>query len=155
MQRYFNTEGQCEPNKHYMVRLDDRLEKIKRLFVDRGKYFIINRGRQYGKTSANFADEQTFVISFMEYVERVLSAKKDTIEGLSTEAFQNLLSLKKEERISMDKMFCALSEICQIAKKPVVLMIDEVDSASNYRVFLDFLAMLRGYYPFRDSGRGI
>ena len=105
MQRYFNTEGQCEPKKHYMVRLDDRLEKIKRLFVDRGKYFIINRGRQYGKTttlrllaeflkddyvilsmdfqmmsSANFADEQTFVISFMEYVERVLSAKKDTIE---------------------------------------------------------------------------
>ena len=51
MQRYFNTEGQCEPKKHYMVRLDDRLEKIKRLFVDRGKYFIINRGRQYGKTT--------------------------------------------------------------------------------------------------------
>lgn len=176
MQRYFNTEGQCEPNKHYMVRLDDRLEKIKRQFVDRGKYFIINRGRQYGKTttlrllaeflkddyvilsmdfqmmsSANFADEQTFVISFMEYVERVLSAKKDTIEGLSTEAFQNLLSLKKEERISMDKMFCALSGICQIAKKPVVLMIDEVDSASNYRVFLDFLAMLRGYYLDREN----
>ena len=123
MQRYFNTEGQCEPNKHYMVRLDDRLEKIKRLFVDRGKYFIINRGRQYGKTttlrllaeflkddyvilsmdfqmmsSANFADEQTFVISFMEYVERVLSAKKDTIENLDTEAFQNLLSLKREFR---------------------------------------------------------
>lgn len=176
MQRYFNTEGQCEPKKHYMVRLDDRLEKIKRLFVDRGKYFIINRGRQYGKTttlrllaeflkddyvilsmdfqmmsSANFADEQTFVISFMAYVSRVLSAKKDTIENLDTEAFQNLLSLKKEERISMDKMFCALSEICQIAKKPVVLMIDEVDSASNYRVFLDFLAMLRGYYLDREN----
>ena len=176
MQRYFNTEGQCEPNKHYMVRLDDRLEKIKRLFVDRGKYFIINRGRQYGKTttlrllaeflkddyvilsmdfqmmsSANFADEQTFVISFMAYVSRVLSAKKDTIENLDTEAFQNLLSLKKEERISMDKMFCALSGICQIAKKPVVLMIDEVDSASNYRVFLDFLAMLRGYYLDREN----
>ena len=176
MQRYFNTEGQCEPNKHYMVRLDDRLEKIKRLFVDRGKYFIINRGRQYGKTttlrllaeflkddyvilsmdfqmmsSANFADEQTFVISFMAYVKRVLSAKKDTIENLDTEAFQNLLSLKKEERISMDKMFCALSGICQIAKKPVVLMIDEVDSASNYRVFLDFLAMLRGYYLDREN----
>ena len=50
MRRYFNTEGQCEPEIHYMVRLDDRLDKIKRLFIDRGKYFIINRGRQYGKT---------------------------------------------------------------------------------------------------------
>ena len=29
MRRYFNTEGQCEPDMHYMVRLDDRLKKIK------------------------------------------------------------------------------------------------------------------------------
>ena len=27
MERYFNTEGLCEPDVHYMVRLDDRLEK--------------------------------------------------------------------------------------------------------------------------------
>lgn len=39
MRRYFNTEGQCEPEIHYMVRLDDRLDKIKRLFIDRGKSF--------------------------------------------------------------------------------------------------------------------
>ena len=31
-------------------------------------------------------------------------------------------------------------------KKPVVMMIDEVDSASNNQVFIDFLAQLRGYY---------
>lgn len=28
--RYFNTEGICRPNEHYMVRLEDRLEKSKR-----------------------------------------------------------------------------------------------------------------------------
>lgn len=33
----------------------------------------------------------------------------------------------------------------------MVLIIDEVDSASNYWVFLDFLAMLRGYYLDRSS----
>ena len=49
--RYFNTEGVCRPDVHYMVCLDDRLDKIKRLYVDQGKYFIINRGRQYGKTT--------------------------------------------------------------------------------------------------------
>ncbi len=28
--RYFNTEGGvCRPDEHYMVRLDDRLDKIK------------------------------------------------------------------------------------------------------------------------------
>ena len=42
MQRYFNTEGQCQPDIHYMVRLDERLSKIKRLYIGKGKYFIIN-----------------------------------------------------------------------------------------------------------------
>ena len=29
MKRYFNTEGQCDPREHYMVRLDERLAQIK------------------------------------------------------------------------------------------------------------------------------
>lgn len=58
MRRYFNTEGKCMPNVHYMVNIDERLEKIKRLYVDRGKYFVINRGRQYGKTTTLAALEQ-------------------------------------------------------------------------------------------------
>lgn len=87
--RYFNTEGLCIPKEHYMVRLDDRLDKIKRLYVDCGKYFVINRGRQYGKTTTlralekylnndyivvsldfqrieteEFADSETFVNAF-------------------------------------------------------------------------------------------
>ncbi len=36
MRRYFNTEGQCEPDMHYMVRLDDRLKKIRERYVDGG-----------------------------------------------------------------------------------------------------------------------
>lgn len=45
MTRYFNTEGFCNPKEHYMVKLDNRLERIKRLLVERKKYFVINRGR--------------------------------------------------------------------------------------------------------------
>ena len=56
--RYFNTEGVCRPDEHYMVRLDDRLRNIKRLYVDRRKYFVINRGRQYGKTTTLRALEE-------------------------------------------------------------------------------------------------
>lgn len=54
MQRYFNTEGQCDPEIHYMVTLDKRLDQIKRQFIDRGKYFTIHR-RQYGKTTTLMA----------------------------------------------------------------------------------------------------
>ena len=50
MERYFNITGCCNPQEHYMVNLDSRLAQIKKM-VDRGQYFCINRGRQYGKTT--------------------------------------------------------------------------------------------------------
>jgi len=42
--KYFNTEGICNPDKHYMVDITDRLRAIRQL-VDAGKYFTINRAR--------------------------------------------------------------------------------------------------------------
>lgn len=39
----------CIPEKHYMVNISGRLQQIREL-VDAGKYFTINRARQYGKT---------------------------------------------------------------------------------------------------------
>ena len=50
----------------------------------------------------------------------------------------------------MDTLFEGLSRICEASGKPVVMMVDEVDSASNNQVFIDFLAQLRGYYLDRD-----
>ena len=46
----FNTTAVCVPSKHYMVNLSERVAEIKKL-VDAGKYFTINRARQYGKTT--------------------------------------------------------------------------------------------------------
>ena len=176
MTRYFNTEGVCRPDIHYMVRLDDRLEKIKRLYIDRGKYFLINRGRQYGKTTtlmalaeylkedyvvipmdfqmmstANFANEQIFASKFIGLIERYFSRKQERMREIDAEVFQTLLSLKGKEGLSMDMLFEGLSNLCETAEKPVVMMIDEVDSASNDQVFLDFLAQLRGYYLNREN----
>lgn len=51
MKRRFNITGSCNPQKHYMVCLEDRMKTIKEGYVDEGSYFTINRGRQYGKTT--------------------------------------------------------------------------------------------------------
>ena len=51
MRRRFNTAGSCNPQRHYMVDLDARLRRIKEDYVDEGSYFVINKGRQYGKTT--------------------------------------------------------------------------------------------------------
>lgn len=50
MKKCFNINGACYPDENYMVNLDGRAEEIKKL-IDGRKYFVINRARQYGKTT--------------------------------------------------------------------------------------------------------
>ena len=50
MNKTFNSDGYCDPELHYMVDLSGRLREIKRM-IDAGKYFTVNRARQYGKTT--------------------------------------------------------------------------------------------------------
>ena len=58
---------------------------------------------------------------------------------------------------SLKELFEGLSDICEAADRKIVLMIDEVDSAANNQVFIDFLAQLRAQYLdrefFRDFSR--
>lgn len=159
-----------------MVRLDARIKKIKAFYVDREKYFVINRGRQYGKTTTlealaeylqdeyiiffvdfqmmsttSFADEWIFVEKFIGLMHKIYTRKKEMMTGIDTEAFQELLSMKENGGTSMDQMFEGISRVCEMSERPVVLIIDEVDSASNNKVFIDFLAMLRAYYLSRRT----
>ena len=67
MSKEFNVEGLCLPEQHYMVSIGKQLEEIKAL-VDKGKYFTINRARQYGKTTTLHAlkhklDREYYVFS--------------------------------------------------------------------------------------------
>ena len=170
--RYFNTEGSCSPEEHYMVRLDDRLARIRRLFVDRNKYFVINRGRQYGKTTTlqalakylcdtyfvisldfqrigteGFADSPTFVHAFVGLLIEVIEMDAPCDEKL----LKPLRALAERDSTSLNDMFVQLSGMCKNSPRPIILMIDEVDSASNNQVFIDFLAQLRSYYLARKK----
>lgn len=156
-----------------MVNLDTRLAQIKEM-IDDGKYFVINRGRQYGKTTilsaleeylcedyivismdfqtqmshAKFKNEETFSVAFARAF--VLSMKSFSVFDEMQSALQELKN-GAINRFNLVDMFMCLSEVCAAANKPIVLIIDEVDSASNNQVFLDFLAQLRGYYLQRNK----
>lgn len=65
--KVFNTTGICVPQEHYMVNIEKRLEQIKKL-VDEGKYFSVNKARQYGKTTTlmalgKYLQKQYYVVS--------------------------------------------------------------------------------------------
>ena len=52
----------------------------------------------------------------------------------------------RHDYFTLKPLFEGLGDICQFSDKPIILMIDEVDSASNNQVFLDFLGQLRAQY---------
>ncbi len=45
----------------------------------------------------------------------------------------------RSEKTGMTEFFERLSDLCGKADKPLVLIIDEADSASNNQVFIDLL----------------
>jgi len=53
----FNIAGVCIPEMHYMVDISAKLENITKL-INKGKYFTINRSRQFGKTTTLYMLEQ-------------------------------------------------------------------------------------------------
>ena len=54
----FCVTGTCIPEKKYMVDISERLERIVKDYIEQGKYFTINRARQYGKTTTLYLLER-------------------------------------------------------------------------------------------------
>lgn len=171
MNRKFNVNGDCKPEQHYMVDISQRLREIKKM-VDDGAYFTVNRARQYGKTTtlkalsrflreeykvinmdfqmlgaAKFRDENTFALTFARIF---IKEMENDDAGGAVCVLRKALQDEKDE-IELYELFEYLSNICMNIRKPMVLIIDEVDSATNNQVFLDFLAQLRRYYMNRDQ----
>lgn len=164
MIKEFNTTGVCVPDKHYMADVSGKISEIMKL-VDKGNYFVINRPRQYGKTTilfmlnrilktsedyfpinisfegigeGSYIDDSSFIDSFLLLLKGKIenSNRKDVVEFLeNTPQPQNFTQ--------MDNWINRL--ISKIGKK-VVLLVDEVDKSSNNQLFLDFLGMLRTKY---------
>lgn len=165
--KVFNTTGLCLPQKHYMVDITERVLQIKAM-VDNGDYFTINRARQYGKTTtlaaletnlsneytvlrldfqaigkADFADEESFVKTLSRII--IKKAKNTAMPKKVEQSFEDFAA-RTVERARFNELFDLISRWCEQTEKPIVLMIDEIDSASNNDVFLDFLAQIRLMY---------
>jgi len=169
MEKEFNITGSCIPGKHYMVDISNKISDIFKM-IERGNYFVINRPRQYGKTTT------------INAINRLLKNTpgyfpiKISFEGIGMEGFENasvfsevfIKKLKHECAKSgkvdivnfldaspvperMDNLGTLIGDLVRKAVEKTVLMIDEVDKSSNNQLFLDFLGMLREKYLNRDE----
>ena len=172
----FNTTGTCRPNEHYMVDITERLEIIRKM-VDDGDYFCINRGRQYGKTTTlnslksylEVAGYCVFSISFESVdstyfstpssagaiVLKLLSicVKRNKTKNLDSHCAEMLLSFQEKhaEECSIFDLKELLVDLCAENSSQIVLLIDEVDQASEQGSFLKFLGALRDMFLNRGE----
>ncbi len=173
----FNVTGTCYPYKHYMVDISERLKIIAQM-VERGDYFCINAGRQYGKTTTLNAaecvlskDYLVLPISFEgmspSQFESIESLDYAFLEKIQTgidcgiiddipESIANLLQLtldeaKNNRMIRTNVLNALITKVCALSPQKVVLIIDEVDQASNYPAFIEFLGILRKKFLVREK----
>jgi len=165
--RRFNVTGPCIPEEDYMVDISGKILRIRQL-IDRRCYFTINKARQYGKTTTlatlerAVQDEYAVAsISFSAVGDKSFESEEAFCE-MFTGLIQEALQFSKTEESyanqwTDDKVTSFLLLNRHIRKmcrdKKVILMIDEVDNASNNRIFVQFLNILREKYIARRNGR--
>jgi hypothetical protein len=160
----FNITGTCIPELHYIVDISSKLDKVLHL-VETGEYFHINRPRQYGKTTMlsflvrelrkrpgyfvistsfeglgdeSFKDAESFCSSFIQILSEILKHEENTILLEFIQSYETINNLKQ--------LSIFISNFIQKSNQKVVLIIDEVDKASNFNLFINFLGMLRDKY---------
>jgi hypothetical protein len=168
----FNVTGTCIPEKHYMVDISEKLDKIISM-IESDEYFTINRSRQYGKT--------TTLAALYRRLKGKYVVIRMSFEGLSEVSFSSSLSFAKmfigkvnkfwknvgepeslmddwsdeNEFNDTDPLECLgnkITKLCSQCDRGIILMIDEVDKSSDNQIFLNFLGMLRNKYLDRAEG---
>lgn len=180
MGKIFNISADCKASLHYMVNIEERLIKMKEM-VDRGDYFMMNRARQYGKTTtlkalsrflkkdyivasldfqrmgaAKFKNENIFSLTFARMFMQSLNSQDDKLGEGGRKAIGVFRRALQDQRdlFELYELFGYLHDVCKNACRPLVLLIDEADFAAGNQVFLDFLAQLRADYIDRDEAPG-
>ena len=172
MNREFNETGLCVPNMHYMADTTPQMDEIFSTLIERGKYFSILGGRQFGKTTT------------IDLISKLVEARDDyflietSFEGIGDDVFEKIPdfceliveilseNIEKIDQEYADKLFAEAKNIetlrnlsrliTKFAKKinkKIVFIIDEVDKSSNNQLFLSFLGMLRDKYLKRNKGK--
>ena len=168
--RSFNTAGPVNPTDHYLIAPLSRIDLDDVLGLVRDKmYFVLHAPRQTGKTSALLALAD--VLNGSGYrclyvtVETARTARDDVQRAMRTV----LATLASQARATLDDGFLddiwpdvlarvgpdlalgeALSRWAQASPRPLVLLIDEIDTLVGDSL-LSALQQLRAGYPARPE----
>ena len=160
----FNETGTCFAEDHFMADITEKLNATYKM-VEEGAYFIINKPRQYGKTTMlytltdkllesgqymafkmsfegvsdqNFLDEAHFAPGFIRLLAKSV---RRFAPAMADELVAAMPTVK-----NLDELSDFITDFVAKTGKKTVLLIDEVDKSSNNQLFVSFLALLRDKY---------
>ena len=166
MPKWFNTAGPCQTDIHYMLLPTERLPELTQLIAQRN-YFVIHAPRQTGKTTAMLSLAQELTASgnytaVMVSVEvgSVFPDQPDIAEDAILSAWRDgidfwlppeLQPLSWPEVSHGQRIGAFLKAWAQSSPRPLVFLIDEIDSLQN-QTLISVLRQLRDGFPRRPQG---
>jgi hypothetical protein len=166
MPRWFNTTGPCRPELHYMLSPTARLPKLEQV-IEQQNYFVIHAPRQTGKTTAMLAlaKELTSTDRFIAImVSAEVGSPFSQDVGKAESAVLASWQLATKARLPAElqptdwppvaevgsRIQTALQAWAIAAPKPLVILIDEIDSLQD-EALLSVLRQLRSGFPDRPE----
>lgn len=165
MEKFFNTSGACIPSDHYTVSVEPHFASFKKL-IDNKRYFILHAPRQTGKTTLmlrlmeNLNEAGNYIALYVD-VEgaQPLRNQVEAVNKVILSRFKSMakITLPKEyqpsedcfEVLAMEEgLQTFLSQWCLELPKPLVLLMDEVDSLIGDGL-ISVLRQLRSGYTNR------
>ncbi len=168
MERFFNTEGPCNSEDHYMLPAESRVDDDVETLIERKRYFVIHAPRQVGKTTAFRAlarrltaeGRYAALLTTCEAgqntdgdVERSIDAVIDALQMCAEEDLPAELRPppSNPEKSSGARLWDVLRRWAQQAPRPLVVFFDEVDSLKG-DALISVLRQLRSGFAHRPRG---
>jgi len=170
--KFFNNAGPIKTDIHYNIDPIERLDKKELLYlIDSQKYFILHAPRQTGKTSTllalrDFLNKEGRYHCVYANFEAGQAARDDIEMGMKSILGEierriglmdeNLLKLWPDSAAIMAKvgatgaLAAALAFFCEKLKKPLVFLIDEIDSLVG-DTLISVLRQIRSGYDTRPA----
>jgi len=167
MERRFNTTGPCYPDQHYMLPPERRLAGVLELIAE-NRYFVLQSGRQTGKTTSLFwlekhlpslgkralwldvetaRDNPDPVSAFRTVFHRIQRALRAPHEGLRAATPEQAEEWLRDP----DSAICNYLEFLTLQDpRPFALFVDEADCLVG-ETMVSFLTQLRDGYIARQS----
>ncbi|BAZ00055.1 hypothetical protein NIES37_40380 [Tolypothrix tenuis PCC 7101] len=165
MSRWFNTAGPCNPDKHYMLSATSRLPDLE-VLIEQESYFVVHAPRQTGKTTAMLALAQQLTASG-RYTAVMVSAEVGSAFNHDPSAaelailgsWRDTTSIRLPQDLQPptwvyeepgQRIKASLQAWAQVSPRPLVILIDEIDSLQD-QTLISVLRQLRDGYPNRPE----